>query len=380
MITRLISIGLLLPMFLGAQTNRLFFVGHSLSDHIPEMLVGLADSDDRIIEYGYAQIIGSPLRYQWSCLENPGNWPGNFPDGGIYAFYDPDHGLASGDYDQLILNEGVPRLNNEWGIQETYRYVDSFYQYATLYNPDIKVHISELWHCLLSDTPTGCDYDEDSNPWRQRLDDDLPMWESAVDFINDKYSPTFPVRLIPSGQALAALYDSIDAGVLPGISSIDQVFEDRIHGNDTIRYLVACVNYASLTRRSPIGLSHELKNWWGGDFGVIPVNMAKTLQNIAWETVCNYEHNDINCDVTTNSVEVDLEDISIYPNPGRGEFKIDGAKDHRIRIADIHGSLILKDVLTDDVSTIDLSSQPKGVYILEIFGDNKLCSKRLCKL
>ena len=92
------------------------------------------------------------------------------------------------------------------------------------------------------------------------------MWEKAVDYLNDKYNPNPPMTLIPSGQALATLYDSIQSGAFPGATTIDQFFDDRIHGNDTVRYLVACVNYAAVTGRSPVGLTNEPKKLVGRIF------------------------------------------------------------------------------------------------------------------
>lgn len=345
-----------------SQQEDIFFVGHSLSDYIPEMLESFGEDKGPAIDYGYSQIIGSPLHYQWGCLADPSRWNGNFPDGKIYAFYDPVDGLPTGRYDHLVLNEGVPRLNNEWGIQETYRYVDSFYLYASEYRPDIRLYISELWHCLRSGTPTGCDYDEDSNPWRQRLDDDLPMWESAVDFINDKYQLQTKAILIPSGQALATFYDSIEAGKIQGIQHIDQVFEDDIHGNDTIRYLVACVNYASITKRSPIGLTNQPKRWWGGDFGYISRNLAVQLQTIAWQTVCQYPHNGISCHTTGTSV-AQINGLSFYPNPSNGSvwFSVDAGT--QIEVFSPDGVLIWRKSVLHGEQLFQLNNPP-GMYLI----------------
>jgi len=346
------------------QVEDIFFVGHSLSDYIPEMLVSFGEDQGPEINYGYSQIIGSPLHYQWGCLADPNRWGGNFPDADIYAFYDPNDGLPTGRYEHLILNEGVPRLNNAWGIQETYRYMDSFYLYATQYRPDIKLYLCELWHCLLSGTPTGCDYDEDSRPWRQRLDDDLAMWESAIDFINDKYQPQPPAILIPSGQALASFYDSIEAGVVDGIHDIHDVFEDNIHGNDTIRYLVACVNYASVTKRSPIGLTNQPKRWWGGNFGEIPTDLALQLQTIAWETVCDYPHNGISCQTTsTSSMNEDI--VNIYPNPGKNEWYLETDNPSHLSIFSSEGVEIYQQSIHAGVSVIHIDLSV-GTYFFQL--------------
>ena len=353
-----------------AQKQDILVVGHSLSDAIPEMLKSFGEDQGPEIDYTYTQIIGSPLHYQWSCLRNPSNWPGNFPDGKIYPFYHPDHGLPSGQFEHLILNEGVPRIDNQWGIEETKRFVDSFYVFATEYRSDIAIYLSELWHCLDSGTPTGCHYDEDSNPWRQRLDDDLPMWEKAVDYLNDKYNPNPPMTLIPSGQAMATLYDSIEAGAFPGASSIDQFFDDRIHGNDTVRYLVACVNYAAVTGRSPVGLTNEPKKWWGGSFGFIPEDMANKLQTIAWQTVCSYPHNDISCTTGTDDLNeifghIDYDQIT-------STITVQADKNAWIRVIDVHGRNLLESPLEPGSSQFEITLKSGAYWIALTSGKSRI--------
>ena len=355
-----------------AQDHDVFFVGHSLSDAIPEMLVSFGADSGPDFTYTYQQIIGAPLRWQWSCINLPGRWPGDFPDGHVYPFYHPEEGLISGKYEYLILNEGVPRHDNEWGIGETQLYVDSFYRYATEYRPDIQVFICELWHCIESGTPTGCDYDIDTRPWRQRLDDDLPMWEKAVDFLNEKYQPSQPVRLIPSGQALAMLYDSIEAGHIAGVHSIDDVFLDRIHGNDTVRYLVACVNYASLTGESPVGLTNEPKTWWGGDYGEIPPLLANQLQRIAWEAVCRYPKNEVNCETTLiDPREKESDVLKIFPNPTEATLSVNSHSDGELQLIDLNGQMVLSKLVSSGVSQLRLPGEA-GTYILQFIDGDKI--------
>src|SRR5690606_32121012 len=116
----------------------------------------------------------------------------------------------------------------------------------TGFRPDIRVYLYEVWHCIHSGTPTGCMYDIDSNPWRQRLDDDISMWEEVTKHLNTKYDPEIPVCLIPGGSGLARLYDYIEEGKVPGYDDISQFFSDDIHLNDEGKYLIACIHYATL--------------------------------------------------------------------------------------------------------------------------------------
>lgn len=180
---------------LGAQGPKTFYVGHSLSDQIPDMVQSLSNDHPSVdFSWVYQSIPGAPLRWQW---DRKAEMDCYIIEPNYYCYFHEEYGLPTGEFDVLVLTESVPRYSAI--IDETYAYADSFYRYATNYNPDTRVYLYEDWHCLLSGTPTNCDYDVDSNPWRQRLKDDLPMWESVVDTLNARYNPSNPVCLIPVG-------------------------------------------------------------------------------------------------------------------------------------------------------------------------------------
>ncbi len=274
---------LLVLDMLSAQNVKAFYVGHSLSDQVPDMTKSLSDDDPSVsMNWVYQSIPGAPLRWQWQRKE-ANDYTGNPPYSA--AFYDTIYGLPVGDFDALILTESVPRDISPWGIVETYEYADSFYTYFQNFNPGKQVYLYEVWHCLNSGTPTGCSYDTDSNPWRQRLSDDLPMWESVIDTINCRFQPEIPLRLIPGGQGLARLHDSIQAGVIPGISDISHLFSDDIHLTDVGKYFIACIHFSVIHGKSPEGLTHQTQVWWGGNFTPPTPAQALKFQQIAWQTV-----------------------------------------------------------------------------------------------
>ena len=282
------SILIATPPLAIAQTNiNAFYIGHSLSDQIPDMVKSLADDAGQIaFDWAYQSIPGSPLRWNWDRMAAD-DYEGNPPH--YYGFYDPAGGLAAGYYTDFVMVEAVPRHWGTYGIEETYDYAGRFLDYAQSNNTNIRVFLYEPWHCILSGTPTGCDYDYDSNPWRQRLTDDLPMWESAVYHLNTHHAPVHPVRLIPAGQGLARLYDAIEEGRVPGISSIEDVFGDNIHLTDVGKYYIACIHYSVLLGASPVGLTNQLQVWWGGNFTPPTPDQAAVFQQLAWETVLAYE-------------------------------------------------------------------------------------------
>lgn len=286
---------------------RAFYIGHSLSDGIPEMLWGMAESTPgAVFRYGYQRSNGAPLRHQWNqwvvsdnreLTEHTDREMMRIFDKAdidknahLHPFFDLQDGLPSGRYTHLVMTESVPRYYSEgWGNveQHTYPYVDSIYRYARQFNPQIKPYLYEVWHCINSGTPTGCDHDKDAAPFRERLKKDLAMWESVVDHFNSS-NPPQRMQLIPVGQGLGRLSDAIDRGEVPGIGSIREMFTDDIHVNDTLRYFAACIHYATLFEKSPVGLTGELKHLDGRPFVKLPKETAAILQKIAWQTVVDY--------------------------------------------------------------------------------------------
>ncbi len=224
-----------------------------------------------------AQIInGAPLRYNW---ENSATAQGQ----------DARQVLPEGKTTHLILTEAIP-LENHVSWSETSAYAAEFASLAESANPDVHIYVQETWHSLKSGTGQTVEYDKKADvPWRQRLEDDLPVWEGIVAAIEAKLvSETAQVSLIPAGQAMALLYDEIQDGNVQGVSSIDTFFDDDIHLNDQGHYFVAMVQYATLTGRSPVGLPAAFKNRFGASYSTPIEARAKDLQEIAWAATQAY--------------------------------------------------------------------------------------------
>lgn len=352
---------------LFSQSNpRAFYIGHSLTDYIPEMVGSLSDSsaNNTFQDWSFQSIPGAPLRWQWQRMAANDFTP-NPPHS--YPFYHSSNGLPSGAFDMLILTDAVPRdAVSPWGIQETYLYADSFYNYASQYNPNIQVFIYEVWHCILSGTPTGCDYDVNSNPWRQRLSDDLPMWESVVDTLNQRFNPINPVCLIPGGQGLARLYDSMQAGALPGITQVEDLFEDNIHLNDTGRYFIACIHYATIHKSSPVGLPNQVFSMWGSPFGAPSPQLALKMQEIAWLTVQDYPNNCLNT-FTTLQNEIEKPSFGIYPNPANDRIYLNTRWNSSIyTLHDLNGKIIMQGRYSAE--GINVEDLKIGTYYIKMNG------------
>jgi hypothetical protein len=239
---------------------RAFYIGHSLSSDIPSMVKGLVDSEGREkFSFRYQDIPGAPLRWQWEEKDRKSEFEPHF--GGRYHIH-----LPSGDFNVMVVTDSVPRGGAEMEA-ETIDYLGRFVDFARKANPDVRIYYYETWHHLTSGTPQRSEHDKSSPTrdliWRQRVDADKPMWQRIVDSVNREHPGRYPVKIIPSGQVLAAVFDAIEAGKIPGWTSMRDIFSDDIHTNLYGKYVVALSHYAVLTGRSPVGLSADIKDVWG---------------------------------------------------------------------------------------------------------------------
>ncbi len=255
-------------MSLASLITSVVMIGHSLigleNPRMLEQLLAAGQQADPKVE---AQIIiGAPLRYNWDHADKAQ---------GINA----RARLATGPVDALIVTEAVP-LTNHLRWSNTEEAVEDFYTLAAGTNPAVTLYLMEGWHSLLSGTGAEVPFDEGGNvDWRKRLDADLPRWQGVVDKVKARTGGD--IRLMPTGQALGRLADAIEAGTVPGLRRINDVFADDIHPNDLGFYFLALVQYAVLTGQSPIGLPHVLKTEWGTPYKAPSPELAARLQEIA---------------------------------------------------------------------------------------------------
>ena len=82
---------------------------------------------------------------------------------------------------------------------------------------------------------------------------------------------------------------------------------------------------------------------------------------------------------TTDGIaENSTQKILVYPNPTTGVFTIECKNTNldacSFRIYDVFGKLLISNNLTNENSTIDLSSQPAGIYFFQLIEDGKTVS------
>lgn len=356
-----------------AQTNKTFFLGHSLVNfNMPNMVNKLSIAGSKSFAYSANVGNGANLLYHWN---NPTSgqgdqWNTTLPEGG---------------FENFILTEAVPLQGHlEWS--STYRIADSLYQFASLHNPNIKYYIYETWHCTNSGNGSTsgedgypCDWDPESvMPWRQRLNVDLAKWESIADSVNAIHPESMWV--IPAGQALGRLTDSIASGAVPGLTSINDMFTDNIHMDTRGNYFIACVMYAVIHGESPQGLPNQLTDEWGGLYTIYPtVEQASMMQQIAWETVCAYDYDGVEClSTAVNEYTAISTRFSLFPNPSAGSITITSESNIKeLSIYNAFGELIYCNKTESTAHKIDLSQQSKGIYFITVSFGKSIATQKI---
>jgi hypothetical protein len=280
----------------SARSIVAFYVGHSLNSDIPDMVASLAKSDlgaDGAVAFRFREqfLPGASLRWQWEERDRePGQRSAQEPTYRSLWF----EGLSKGGIDALVLVDSVPR--GAAMMPETLDFASRFVEAAAKASPAVRAYVLEPWHCLGSGTPAGCDHDEVETsglPWRERLDRDAPMWDELIASLRERFPAARPT-LIPSARALGKLADRAAQGRIPGLASIEAFFDDAIHPNPYGKYFIACLHYAVLTGRSPVGLSSDLRDRWGRSFWNTPNWQGKqwappepaavrAMQELAWK-------------------------------------------------------------------------------------------------
>lgn len=84
-----------------------------------------------------------------------------------------------------------------------------------------------------------------------------------------------------------------------------------------------------------------------------------------------------------NVVEItqSSESVTVYPNPNNGLFTIDGKniKNSIGRIFDVTGKMISEFHINNNITSIDLTSQPKGIYFVKIESANRTIRKKIIR-
>jgi hypothetical protein len=335
--------------------------GHSLTDplfypHWPGQYVNLmtevrgAWAADAI---GKSTMPGSAMKARW---ETP---PG-------YGAPDARHGIKN--WELLCITERVPLLypggnSQQWyidGIEEQRRHLSLFVNNAWQNGNNGAGAPTLLW-------TTWTAIDNSNGPWRKMLDTLGTEWEAMQDYANaNRPAGAPPVYLIPGHKMMAQLYDDIQAGIVPDITSISQFFSDNIHTNELGAYAIAMIHYACIFNRNPVGLPNNLLPNAPAGTPIPSKALATYLQNMIWDVVTKYNRTGVQSLASSVTPEPGIENqFIVYPNPASDVLIINRANpgfvSEKIYILNNLG----QSVYSDSETKIDIAHLPPGVYFLK---------------
>lgn len=96
---------------------------------------------------------------------------------------------------------------------------------------------------------------------------------------------------------------------------------------------------------------------------------------------CGSSSDTIHISAPVSVGEINGKPIVVYPNPNQGDFVIrhEGLSDVTIRISDINGKMIQPMQLEHyvGITAVKLGELPSGIYMLEVFSENKIFTTRI---
>ena len=174
------------------------------------------------------------------------------------------------------------------------------------------------------------------------------------------------------GDTLPASYNNSFGNVVTGI---DSVF---VGSNYRKRFLLK-----SLSMSSPEDTSYAMIEGIGSTFGLFnqivpPFESGSGLG--CFEHKGNAYPKNANC---TFAVGAEMEvypkiEVKISPNPSTGIFTITSSEQFQFSVYDIFGWEVYKSTQQiNQSSTLDLSSQPKGIYFVRVKSNERIVSKKI---
>ncbi|MDA1049020.1 MAG: SGNH/GDSL hydrolase family protein [Planctomycetota bacterium] len=252
------------------QGQRVFTCGHSFHVWVPDIvtdLCKLAEIPDHV-QLGVSSIGGSRVVQHW-----------DIPADRNKAM----DALATGKVDVLTLS---PIFLPDAGIE-------NFTTLALKHNKDIRVIVQPIWlrwdiYEPTAKRPAKVDHNAiTGEELRKRHAEHFQKMDEHIRQLNEKYG-RIVMYVAPAPQALIALREKIIAGEAPGLKVQEDLFTDALgHGTPPLKALVAYVNYATIYRRSPVGLSVPaiLKQAKLGDQEEA---LNRLLQELAWDAVLEH--------------------------------------------------------------------------------------------
>ncbi|MFN4128361.1 MAG: hypothetical protein ACK4GC_00865 [Paracoccaceae bacterium] len=267
------------------MTVRQIHSGHSLTDTYathpwPGRLILATEAKRGTRPYDtikFSNIPGSPMRWRW---DNP--------------TYYPDARQNIDEFELLVITESVPLLTyEEYFRDDTLHHLDLWVANSWAKGNGGEGAEVMLYSTWINWQHTGSEPDthaEANLPFRERLDLEGARWERMQDNANANRPEGMPlIYMIPGHRLMMRLYDDIETGRAPGLTSIGDVFLDDIHLNDLGQYAITCLVYAVIYQRDP----QELPNRLAVPIDTLSPEQARYFKDIAWDVARTYRRSGV---------------------------------------------------------------------------------------
>jgi hypothetical protein len=264
---------------------RVYHIGNSVTNTLTyTALRDMADSDGREYLWGRHVISGAPLSWIW-----------DHPDQGFktdpYGRY--PQALPQYEWDVLTLQPFERQIESDNG-QGDLTNAKKFIDLALTRSPNLQVYIYQRWPRRQGDAEEGYSLDYEAQ-WLKTYNEG--EWDGTtetrdyfarlIQALREEYpdSPK-PALMIPVGDVMFELDRRIEAGDVPGINSIQDLYFDSIHLNNIGAFLVGTTFYATMYQRDPRGIDfssyNDLDDPWDR---TITAAQAAAIQDAVWDVV-----------------------------------------------------------------------------------------------
>ncbi len=260
----------------AGKTLRVYHIGNSVTDSIRyESLKRLAATRGDTYLFGRHMMPGTPLFGLWDNQEK------GFTQQPYGASI---HALESFEWDVVTL-QPFDRLlegDRESEFESCSRFIDV----ALKKSPDVQIFIYQRWPKREiigkprydgTDKCLPIDYAAKWNrTYTGKWDGSYEthdFYDKLVEKLNAAYDGKLKqkVRVVPVGDVLAKFDDAIKRGDVSSITSINDIYLDNVHLNDTGKYLVGLTFYATMFDADVTGLGTE-------GYGTLAPNIVATIQ------------------------------------------------------------------------------------------------------
>ena len=142
-------------------------------------------------------------------------------------------------------------------------------------------------------------------------------------------------------------------------------------------------NYEYLKICDGPDLSYPVIGYYGF-YDLPPASLTSSSNSITMVLQISYDLNtgsgfmiDWLCSDLVGITNIDDNNIKIYPNPTNGKFSIEGNNIQKIEIKDVNGGTVKAIATTKKHIEIDLSQQPKGIYMIKVLTNKGVAIKKV---